>query len=96
MKQTKTVKFIFALMLLIPVALFFTGIVQSFVLKHKKNEFNDAKKNLQQQETVYEEKEELYNYLTSDEYIEQYYMHEGYENDQYGNSGDININVVVE
>ena len=77
-------------------ALFFTGIVQSFVLNYKKNQLNDAKNNLQQQETIYEEKEELYNYLTSDEYKEQYYMHEGYENDQYGNSGDININVVVE
>ena len=47
-KQTKMIKFMLVVLIIIPVVLFFTGIVQTFVLKSRQNELYNNKYTLSQ------------------------------------------------
>lgn len=93
MKQTKMVKFVFMFLMLIPIVLLVTAITQTFVLKAKKNTLNNAQTSLEQNKKEYETKQDIYDYLTSDEYLSDYYKHNGYEDEDYGNEGDINVEI---
>lgn len=88
-KQTKTIKFMIALLLLIPIVLFMVGIVQTFVLKSKQNELANSKYNLEQSQTKQEELSNEYDYKTSDEYLKEHYKHNSYDGKYYGDDGDV-------
>ncbi len=100
MKITKTVKFYVILLAIVPVVLFLTAVTQTFILKSKKNTLNNANSQLEQNNAEYEKQQEIYNYLNSDEYLEDYYKHYGYGTDEggntqyYGNNED-DINIIV-
>lgn len=84
-KQTKMIKFMLAILIIIPVTLLVTGLVQTFVLKSKQAELANAQTQLEQSTDQYNNLEDEYNYKTSDEYLEEYHKyHNGY-----GNEGDI-------
>lgn len=87
-KQTKMIKFMLVVLLLIPVILFVTGIIQTFVLKSKQNELESSKYQLEQSVQNEQELTEEYEYKTSDEYLNEYYKH----NSGYGEDGDIKLN----
>ena len=91
MKQTKMVKFIFASALLLLVTLLFVGIIQSVTLQIKRNELAQSQSVLQQKQQEKEQKQDILDYLNSDEYKEEYYKHEGNDGDHYGNEGDIEV-----
>lgn len=80
-KQTKMIKFMFAVLLLIPVVLFVTGIVQTFVLKSRQRELYGYEYSLSQAE---QEKNELQiesdykDPSKSDTYKEEKDKHNGY------------------
>ncbi|MBE7074948.1 MAG: hypothetical protein E7376_03115 [Clostridiales bacterium] len=86
-KQTKTLKFIFFILLLIPIVLFAVGIIQTFVLKSKQNELNALNQSIIVSEQQQTELEKELEYKQSDEYKNEYYK---YENG-YGKPGDIEI-----
>ena len=91
MKQTKTVKFIFAVALLIPVVLVFVGVIQSIALQVKRSELTNAQTNLNQKQEELKQQQDILDYLESDEYKNDYYIHEGSGDDAYGNEGDIEV-----
>ena len=86
-KQTKMIKFMLAILLIIPVALMVTGFVQTFVLKSKQAQLASAKSQLEQSTNQYNELEDEYNYKTSDQYLEDYHKYYNV----YGNEGDVII-----
>lgn len=85
------VKFIFASALLLLVTLLFVGIIQSVTLQIKRNELAQSQSVLQQKQQEKEQKQDILDYLSSDEYEEEYYKHEGNDGDHYGNEGDIEV-----
>ena len=87
LKQTKMIKFMLVVLIIVPIALFVTGIVQTFVLKSKQNELASAQYNLEQQTDKEKELNEEYDYKTSDEYLEEYYKHKS----NLGEDGDVKI-----
>ena len=87
-KQTKMIKFMLVILLLIPVILFITGIIQTFVLKNRQNELKSCKYQLEQSVQNEQELIEEYEYKTSDEYLNEYFKH----NSGYGEDGDIKLN----
>ena len=93
MKQTKKVKFVFAVLLIVPMVLFTIAIVQTFVVKSKKGYLTDAQTTLSERQEVYDENSEIYNYMNSEEYWEEYYKHHPQNGENYGNEGDINIEI---
>ena len=76
-------------LLLIPIVLFVTGIVQTFVLKSKQNALLNAQNELAQQQQEYHDLQNEYDYKTSDEYLEEY--HKYYNG--YGQDGDVVVEV---
>ena len=87
-KQTKKVKFLFVVLMLIPLALFVAGIYQTFSLKSKQNDLNNLNATLTQKQEEFSELEKIDEYKSSDEYKNQYHKH---ESDGYGEEGDIQI-----
>ena len=93
MKQTKMVKFVFAIALLIPIVLVFVGIIQSVSLQIKRNNLTNSQIELELKEEELKEKQETLDYLQSEDYKNDHYSHEGYNNENYGNSGDIAVEI---
>ena len=76
-------------LLLIPIVLFVTGIVQTFVLKSKQNQLLNAQNELAQQQEEFDNLQNEYDYKTSDEYLQEY--HKYYSG--YGNDGDVVVEI---
>ena len=83
------IKFMLFVLLLIPIVLFVTGIVQTFVLKTKQNELAKANADLTNSTQEYNDLQNEYDYKTSDEYLEEYYKY--YYG--YGNEGDVVVEI---
>ena len=79
------------ILLIIPVFLFVTGIVQTFVLKSKQNELAKSKYALEQSKNEQDELNEEYEYVKSDEYFKDYLKHNEYDGKYYGEDGDIRL-----
>lgn len=98
-KQTKLIKFMLIILILIPLVLFSIAIVQTFVLKDANNKLLNAKESLELAESNLKLEKDKHDYIfdedkngnliLSDEYKEENYKHNQDEN--YGNDGDINI-----
>lgn len=92
-KQTRMIKTMLIIFLLIPIILLFAGIIQTFVLKTKQAELLKAKNNLTQAEQEYEVLNQKHKYVYNDdgtlseEYLKEYYKHKG----NYGGEGDVDI-----
>ena len=95
-KQTKLIKFMVVILLLIPIVLFFTAIVQTFVLKSKQSQLANIKQQLQQSQLEQQKQQSIYDYLDSNQYTEDYYKHNKYNGESYGNDGDVNIEITKE
>lgn len=82
-KQTKTVKFMLAVLLLIPIVLFVVAIAQTFIIKSKQAELSKVQYELAQAKQNEQDLQGELDYKTSDEYLNEYYKHHyGYsEND---------------
>ena len=95
MKQTKFIKVMIFTLLLIPVVLVFTGVVQTFVLKDAQNKLISAQTELalakEKQQRAQEKHEFAFNPdgSISDEFLKEHYKHS--ESDSYGDDGDVNI-----
>ena len=93
-KQTKFVKSMIFVLLLIPLALFFAGVVQTFVLKNAQHKLNNANQTLSQAELDLQKYKEQHSYMfnpdgsVKDEYLEEYYKHNPNGSDYYGKDGD--------
>ena len=96
MKQTKMVKFVFAILLLIPAVLLTTGIIQTFVIKNSKSQLLSAQNELNKAQTELSQLTETENYINSDQYLEDYYKNNGYDGKDYGKEGDTEIEIVTE
>ena len=90
-KQTKLVKFMLVVILIIPFLLLVIALVQTFILKNKQHQLINAKSELSIIEDELDKQEEIYNFKSSEEYDNERYKHEEYNNENYGNEGDINI-----
>lgn len=98
-KQTKLIKFMLIVLMIIPLLLLCIAIVQTFVLNDANKKLLNAKQQLSQAETTLNEetqkhdyifdKDENGNLIISDEYKEEMYKHNQQEN--YGNEGDVDI-----
>lgn len=98
-KQTKLIKFMLIVLILIPILLFSIAVIQTFILKNVNNKLLNAKQNLNQAETTLKEEQEKHNYIfdkdengnliISEEYKKEMYKHNKEEN--YGDEGDIAI-----
>ena len=93
MKQTKMVKFIFAIALLIPVVLVCVGIVQSVSLQIKRQQLENSQTQLELKKEELKKDQEILEYLNSDEYKNEYQSHEENGDDYYGNDGDIEVTI---
>ncbi len=71
-KQTKTIKFMLFLLIIIPIILFSVGIIQTFVLKSKQNELANANYVLDQKLQTEQELQNEADYKSSDEYKDEY------------------------
>lgn len=71
-KQTKTIKFMLFLLMIIPIILFSVGIIQTFVLKSKQNELANANYVLDQKIQTEQELQNEADYKSSDEYKYEY------------------------
>ena len=91
-KITKGVKFLFCVLIILPVALATTGIIQTFVIKAKKQELLKAQNALTQAQKEYDKQKDKHDYKNSDEYNDKYLEYE----EGYGEEGDIDIDVEVE
>lgn len=83
------IKFMLFVLLLIPIVLFVTGIVQTFVLKSTQNKLAQAQIEQAQAQQEYNDLQNEYDYKTSDEYLEEYYKY--YYG--YGNEGDVVVEI---
>lgn len=92
-KQTKVIKFMLVVLIIIPIALLITGIVQTFVLKNAQQNLLEARKALEYYEQEYTNLEDQYNYMQSDEYKKEQQKHNEYDGDNYGDDGDIDVNI---
>ena len=77
-KQTKMIKFMIVVLIFIPVVLFLTGIVQTFVLKSRQNELYNSQYNLSQSESKKQELSNEANYKGSSDYKNEKDKHNGY------------------
>ena len=92
-KQTKLIKFMIIFLILIPIILLCVAVVQTFVLKNNQNKLDNALSTLEQSQTQYDKQQEIYNYKSSEQYKIDYYIHNGYNNENYGDEGDIKVNI---
>lgn len=96
-KQTKLVKCMIFVLVLIPIALFFVGVVQTFVLKDAQNKLLEANQNLSQAQQELEKYKEQHAYMFNDdgsikeEYLEEFYKHNPNGSIYYGKDGDVVI-----
>ena len=94
-KQIKLLKTMIFVLLLIPVALFFVGLIQTFILKDAQNKLLLANQNLSQAELEYQKFKEQHEYMfnpdgsVKEEYLEEFYKHN--PNGSYGNEGDVAV-----
>lgn len=88
-KITRGVKFLFCVLIILPIALATAGIIQTFVIKAKKQELLKAQNALTQAEQEYEKQKDKYDYKNSDEYNDKYLEYE----EGYGEDGDIDVEV---
>lgn len=86
-KITKGVKFLFCVLIILPIALATAGIIQTFAIKAKKQELLKAQNALTQAQQEYETEKDKYDYKSSDEYNDKYLEYE----EGYGENGDIDI-----
>lgn len=91
-KQTKMIKFMLVILLIIPIALLTTGLVQTFVLKSKQAELANAQTQLEQSSSEYEAYKNEDEYKSSDDYLKEYHK---YKNG-YGDDGDVIIDITQE
>lgn len=77
-KQTKMIKFMLVVLIIIPMVLFITGVVQTFVLKSKQNELYNSQYTLSQTENKKKELSDEADYKESTEYKEEKDKHNGY------------------
>lgn len=77
-KQTKMIKFMIVVLIFIPVVLFLTGIVQTFVLKSRQNELYNSQYNLSQSESKKQELSNEADYKGSSDYKNEKDKHNGY------------------
>ena len=87
-KQTKMVKFVFILLLIIPAFLLCTAFIQTFILKSRQSELNILQSNLSNLKQEEQVLEEIEGYKSSQDYIDDYNKHNGKTN---GETGDIKI-----
>ena len=87
-KQTKMIKFMIFILLLVPIVLFVIGISQTFILKSKNNELELNNKKLYSAQQKKEETEDSLDYIESDQFLEDYNK---YENGKSENENDIII-----
>lgn len=83
------IKFMICALLLIPIVLFVTGIVQTFVLKSKQSQLANANAQNSEYSQQYEELTGEAEYKESDEYWKEYYKYFY----GYGEDGDINVDM---
>lgn len=92
-KQTKMIKTMFIVFMLIPIILLLTGVIQTLVLKSKQNDLLKARNNLSNLEEEYDIINQKYDYVynedgtLSEDYLKEYYKYNG----NYGDEGDIDI-----
>lgn len=92
-KQTKLIKCMLFVLILIPIVLFSIAVVQTFVIKSKQNALTIAQTELSKSQEDLEKQQEIYNYKSSDKYKEEHYKHNEYNGESYGNEGDINVTI---
>lgn len=90
-KQTKLIKFMIFVLLLIPVILFFSGLITSFVLNAKETRFTQVQHELEEAKKEEQKQNDIYDYKSSDEFKDEQYKHD--QDNSYGNEGDVIINV---
>lgn len=98
-KQTKLIKFMLIVLMLIPLLLFSVAIVQTFVLKDAHNKLLNAKNKLEQSEQELTKQQQIKdyvfeldengNYVISKEYQEALYKHN--QENLYGKQDDVNV-----
>ena len=98
-KQTKLIKFMLIVLMLIPLLLFSVAIVQTFVLKDAHNKLLNAKNKLEQSEQELTKQQQIKdyvfdidengNYVISKEYQEELYKHN--QENLYGKQDDVNV-----
>lgn len=91
MKQTKMAKTVLIFLTMIPVVLFTIGLTLTFVLNARTQKLDSAKTEYAKSEEELKKQSEIYEYMSSDEYLEDYYTHHDHNGEAYGNEGDINI-----
>ena len=68
MTKTKLIKTLIIVMLIIPVILFVTGIIQTFVIKSKQKQLSDLQNSINASKEIEQEYKEIEDYMQSDEY----------------------------
>lgn len=85
-KQTKTIKFMLFVLILIPLVLFTVGIVQTFILKSKNNQLNQTNAKLEQSIEKEKDLNTEAEFKISEEYFKEY---QKYFNDKSENNDKI-------
>lgn len=85
-KQTKTIKFMLFVLILIPLVLFTIGIVQTFILKSKNNQLNQTNAKLEQSIEKEKDLNTEAEFKSSEEYFKEY---QKYFNDKSENNDKI-------
>ena len=94
MKQTKLIKFMLVVLILVPTILLITAVVQTFVLKDAQKKLTIANEALTKTEQEYNHLNKQHDYVynedgsLSEDYLKEHYKH---GDGSYGNDGDIDI-----
>ena len=96
-KQTKLIKFMLFVLLLLPIVLFVIGVVQTFVIKSEQQKLFNAKKQLELKQKEYQDVSSQHNYIFKDKnstngelVLTDEYKKEIYKHNEYYNEEDIN------
>ena len=89
-KQIKLIKFMIVVLIFIPIILFVTAIVQTFILKNKQAELNNANTYLNERNDELEKQQDILDYVESDEYKQEYKKH---NDPNKGNEEEFSINI---
>ena len=93
-KQTKIIKFMLVVLILVPTILLITAVVQTFVLNDAQRKLSIANETLSQTEKEYNNLNQQHNYVynedgsLSEDYLKEHYKH---SDGSYGDDGDIDI-----
>ena len=90
-KQTKLIKVMITILILIPVIMCLIGIITTFVLKSKQAKLLSELQTKTQTEEEYNKQSQIYNYKSSEQYLEDLYRHS--QEKIYGQNGDVNIEI---